>query len=255
MKNKPSKNTLRKNFRSLVLAGLVCLPVTLLKAGADPIAHWPMDKIEKGGVLADKKGDHDVVLAELEGFTPQNVSGVVGDALLLEADQQGYAEVTGGRDLRFPDGLTVSAWIRPSSRDQLGDIITCRYDVPDATAGWRLRYGYGQVFFEAVDSSGQTVRLESDADAVQAKHWVHVAATVSENDIRLYLNGTEVAKAPFAGPLAEPTPPIMPLIIGNHATIASYRHDKCPAFGGAIDEVKIFDRPLTKSELVKESNP
>ena len=255
MKSKPSKNTLWKSFRPLALAGLVCLPATLLEAASDPIAYWSMDKIEKGRVLSDKKGGFDAVLAELDGFTPQTVSGVVGDALSLETVQQGYAEVTDGQEMRFPDGLTVSAWIRPDTRDQLGDIITCRYDVPDATAGWRLRYGYGQVFFEAVDSTGQTVRLESDADAVQAKHWVHVAATVSENAIRLYLNGSEVAKADFAGPLAEPTPPIMPLIIGNHATIASYRHDKCPAFGGDLDEIKIFDRPLTKTELVKESKP
>lgn len=255
MKNRQTKHTRGKFWSRLAVAGLLGVSAIPATVAADPIAYWPMDTIESGGVLADKNGGHDAILAEIEGFTPQNVSGVVGDALSLTTNQQGYAEVTGGGDLRFPDGMTVSAWVRPNDRNQLGDLITCRYDVPDATAGWRLRYGYGQIFFEAVDANGRTVQVASEADSVEAGHWVHVAAVVDNSSVRLYLNGSEVARETFAGPLAEPTPPIMPLIIGNHATIASYRHDKCPAFGGEIDELKIFDRPLAKSELVKESQP
>ena len=255
MKTKRSKSPRFANLRRLALAGLVLLPAAPAAAGQDPVAHWTMDKIEEGGILRDKEGGHDATLAEVEGFNPENVSGVVGDALVLVTSQQGYATVEDGGDMRFPDGMTVCAWIRPDDRNQLGDIITCRHDTPDATAGWRLRYGYGQIFFQVVDANGRTVQLASAEDSAQAKHWMHVAAVVGESEVRLFLNGSEVAKEAFDGPMAEPSPPITPLIIGNHATIASWRHDKCPAFGGELDEVKIFDRPLSQSELVKESSP
>lgn len=255
MKNKRWERLKVGNSAWLTLTALWLLSAASLVAGSGPVAHWTMDKIEEGRILLDKEGGHDAILAEIEDFTPGNVTGVVGDALNLVTSQQGYAAVKGGEEMRFPDGLTVCAWIKPDDRNQLGDIITCRYDIPDANAGWRLRYGFSQVFFQVVDANGKTVQLESSQDSVQAKNWVHVAAVVGASEVKLFLNGSEVAKAPFDGPMAEPTPPVTPLIIGNHATIASYRHDKCPAFGGDLDEIKIFDRPLSDEEVVKESNP
>jgi hypothetical protein len=43
------------------------------------------------------------------------------------------------------------------------------------------------------------------------------------------------------------------LVIGNHATIAGWRHGECPAFGGLLDEVKIFEKPLTAADVKAES--
>jgi hypothetical protein len=86
---------------------------------------------------------------------------------------------------------------------------------------------------------------------VAADAWIHIAAVADAATLRLYLNGIEAASQPFTGPvkMAAETP----LVIGNHATIAGWRHSECPAFGGLMDEVKIFETALSNSDVKSES--
>jgi hypothetical protein len=79
---------------------------------------------------------------------------------------------------------------------------------------------------------------------------VHIAAVADASTMRIYLNGVEAASAPFAGPIRMAA---TPMVIGNHAGIASFRHSECPAFGGLMDEVKIFQKPLNPAEAMAES--
>ena len=102
-----------------------------------------------------------------------------------------------------------------------------------------------------MDGSGAFVGVASAANTVPPKTWVHLAGVVDGTSIRLYLNGEEVASKAFVAPveLADTA-----LVIGNHATIAGWRHSECPAFGGLLDEVKIFEAPLTAAEIKAESD-
>lgn len=226
-----------------------------------PAAYWTMDKISEG-VLQDETGLHHAKVPELSGqkdkktgeilpdFVPATEPGLKGNALVLAQRQQGFFNVTAPKQFDFKNGMTVSAWVKIKNINSVSNILSCAEDVPTPKGGWILFCTYGKAVFKAVDQSGAFVGVASPANSVAPDAWVHVAGVVDATTIRLYLNGVEVGSKPFAGPvkLADTA-----LVIGNHATIAGWRHFQCPAFGGLMDEVKIFAKPLPATEIQLES--
>ena len=232
------------------------------QAAPEPSAYWTMDAINDG-LLLDETGVHNAKVPELIGkpdrktgeilpdFTPASEDGVKGTALLLESKQQGFLNVAAPGKFNLANGLTVSAWVKVKNINSNANILSCAEDSPTPKGGWILFCSYGKAVFKAVDNSGAFVGVASAANSVAPNSWVHVAGVVDGTNIRLYLNGEEVASKPFVAPvkLADTA-----LVIGNHATIGGWRHSECPAFGGLMDEVKIFEAPLTAAEVKAESD-
>lgn len=229
-----------------------------------PVAYWTMDEISDGTLPDAAGGRHPAGIPELTGkkdcltgeelpaFIPRTVPGIIGNALALESAGQGYLTVANAGDLTVRDGLTLMAWIKPANPACMRnmEILSCREDLPRADAGWRLRYACRSLVFEAVGASGEQAQVCIGQDWVPDGYWTHVAAVVEPEAIRLYVNGVERAAARFSGPLA---PPHLPLIIGNHATIARWRHNQCPAFGGLLDDVQLFAQPLAEAAIFQEA--
>lgn len=239
------------------LSAAEAVPDTTIK----PAAYWTMDQISDG-VLRDQIGLHHAKVPGLIGkkdqktgetlpdFTPTTESGIKGNAVAFDQKQQGFLAVTAPEKFNFKDGLTVSAWVKVKNANAQMVIISCAEDIPIPKGGWCLTFSYGNVSFKAVDATGAPVSVASPKNSVAANHWFHIAAVADNTAIRLYLNGVEAGSKPFAGPvkIADTA-----LVIGNHATIAGWRHGECPAFGGLLDEVKIFEKPLTAADVKAES--
>jgi hypothetical protein len=235
-------------------------PLPILPPPAAEV-HWTMDRIVDGA-LPDVTGLYAAKIPELVGmkdakfggflpdFKPANEAGVMGGALGLVRDQQGFLNVTAAKPFDFTQGMTAAAWVKIKGSSALMNILSCAEDLPNPEGGWTLCYSYGQAIFRAVDSSGKLQILASPKDSMPASAWVHIAAVADVSTLRIYLNGVEAARAPFAGPIRMAT---TPMVIGNHAGIASFRHSECPAFGGLMDEVKIFQKPLSAAEVMAES--
>jgi len=238
---------------------LAANPIGQALAAPEPSAYWTMDAIK----LPDQTGGHDAKVPDLTGkpdrktgeilpdFTPQTEEGIKGQALLLESKQQGYLSVAAPGKFNLANGLTVSAWVKLKKINSIANILSCAEDGPTPKGGWVLFCSYGTAVFKAVDNSGAFVGVSSAANSVAPNAWMHIAGVVDGANIRLYLNGEEVASSPFVGPvkLADTA-----LVIGNHATIGGWRHSECPAFGGLMDEVKIFEASLTAAEIKAEAD-
>jgi concanavalin A-like lectin/glucanase superfamily protein len=70
--------------------------------------------------------------------------------------------------------------------------------------------------------------------------WTHLATTYDGSRIRLYVNGRLVATTTQRGPL----------VTGSGAlTIGNYCGDR---FDGLIDEVRVYDRALSASEILTD---
>ena len=220
-----------------------------------------MDAVQDNS-LADAVGGRDAIVPDLADkpdsisntilptFVPEFGAGINGQAVELKSDQQGYFTIQRPETYDFTQGLTVSAWIKVDSAGALMNIVTCADDKPDPEGGFTLGYSYGTVFFLAVDASGRPVKVSSSDNMVQAGNWTHVAGVADEQSLRIYINGIEAASVRFDGPVKlSPTP----LVIGNHATIAGWRHSTCPAFGGSLDELKIWEVPLDATAVQAES--
>ena len=74
--------------------------------------------------------------------------------------------------------------------------------------------------------------------------WTHLAATYDGATLRLYRNGTQVATRAVSGAI---TTSDSPLRIGGNLVWGEY-------FDGLIDEVRIYNRVLTATEIQTDMN-
>ena len=80
--------------------------------------------------------------------------------------------------------------------------------------------------------------------ALPAGTWSHLAATYDGSQLRLYVNGTQVAQTAASGSIATST---APLRIGGNAVWGEW-------FSGWIDEVRVYGRALSAAEIQDDMN-
>jgi len=83
--------------------------------------------------------------------------------------------------------------------------------------------------------------LLADPDPVPLSKWTHVAATYDRRTMRLYVNGKERGSLERLGAVV---PSENKLCLGSYG-----QGDQQHNFVGVIDEVKLYDRALTPTEV------
>ena len=80
--------------------------------------------------------------------------------------------------------------------------------------------------------------------ALTVNVWTHLAATYDAATLRLYVNGVQVSSRAQTGAIAVSTNPLQ---IGGDTIYGQY-------FQGKIDEVRIYNRALTGTEIQGDMN-
>jgi len=244
MKNSLSIPHLRKLLMVLVAASLA--PVAAA-AENGLVAHWKMDQIVDG-VVADATGrGHDARLGGVDGVRLEVVPGVIGNALQFRADQQAFLTVAHSEDFQLTKGLTVMAWIKPAARNKTYEILCNKLDKggDPPWPGWRVYYSWNRFYFQCGMAEGKELTARSPDWSVPTGFWSHVAASFDGPAVHLYINGVGRATWRVATPIL---PRRAPLIIGNYVG-----RKNAYAFDGLLDDVKVFDRPLTEKTIFTES--
>ena len=224
------------------------------------IAYWPLDE-GKGSLVADviswKSDTISYALLQApftEACDPQWRTGIRGNAMLFD----GYSTwiTRQADDIEVPgDAITLSAWVAPRSyewgAEQRLSAIVNQHD-REAKEGFVLgMYRHGSWSLQ-LGLAGTWVELWCHDRPLPKHEWSHIAATFDKEEavMRLYLNGEQAAELRTAERAAI-TPCRSDLLIGknNQATVLAeaFRHNM---FDGLIDEVKIYDRALSASELI-----
>src|SRR5207248_6908965 len=89
-----------------------------------------------------------------------------------------------------------------------------------------------------------TPRLLDAPSAIPTASWSHLAATYDGTTERLYVNGAQVASLAISGTISTSS---SPLKIGGNAIWGEW-------FDGLIDEVRIYNRPLSAIEIQSDMN-
>jgi hypothetical protein len=162
--------------------------------------------------------------------------------------------------------LTVEAWIALQAFPWNWVAIV------DHETHWRDGYFFG---VDAEGRLGLQVGVSNNWEICQSeerlplRQWVHVAGTYDHaQGIRLYINGTLAGHLPVTGRISDPEN--TPLQIGRNLenlppTALVRPRASVPAlysFDGLIDELRIYKRPLTQTEVesrfrsvIKPGNP
>ncbi len=138
--------------------------------------------------------------------------------------------------LRLTTGMTLEAWINPSTINR----------------AWRdvIYKGDDNYYLEATSSRNPAVPVGggrfgnagievNGTAALVVGTWAHLALTYDGAALRLYVNGVQVASRARTGNLLTSANPLQ---VGGDSIYGQY-------FSGIIDEVRIFNRARTAAEI------
>jgi hypothetical protein len=175
-------------------------------------------------------------------YGAQWVRGKSGKALNYDGEDD-YIEVDDDASLDITDAITITAWIYVGEWDEdwLG-LLNKAYDDTEDTYEISISqdgYVHFVLFFE---SSGRTA-FNSPFYLLKDKQWYHVATRYDGDSATIFIDGELVAG--YDAPDERIRPNDNPLFIGAEKEYFNGPHH----FNGIIDEVRIYDRPLTDDEI------
>ncbi len=184
-------------------------------SGREPLAYWSMND-----TLADKK--------------PLPVAGVKGRAIQFDGKKSKFA--TGIKTDALKSGGTIAFWAKltkPEAKNQV--LIGAAGSGGEFAIGSNLAGpGFGVAVTINGTASGATTGQLAD------NRWHHLAATLSAESIAFYVDGASWGSVP-SGLAASSLPAGAELFLGTSGTTG---------FAAAtLDELRIFDRALTATEL------
>ncbi|HUR44929.1 MAG TPA: lamin tail domain-containing protein [Candidatus Saccharimonadales bacterium] len=171
----------------------------------------------------------------------------VGPGLFLDGiDDQAKANASSILHVGAFGGMTVECWVKPSNASALGMIIEWNNGL--GQIGLHLATSTGanrDLYANLVDTSGVTHYISSGADKLADNVWQHVALTYSKSSglAALYVNGVQHASANLGSFTPQTS---YDFWIGNRVSgpFENFR------YGGGIDELALYNRALTGSELL-----
>jgi hypothetical protein len=144
----------------------------------------------------------------------------------------------------IPSTITFAAWVYPTvSGKQLWGSVNNASGGKDGFIG---NYDYVSLYFLYYKGNATCGDLTAPAGIVPLNQWSHVVFTCDTNlTTRLYVNGTNVANGSFT---SVPDAHDRALMIGKSILSQSL------AFGGKIDDVRIYNRALSSDDVLRLYN-
>ena len=222
------------------LAALVLLVLGLTGSGVSAapsglVAAYNFDE-GTGTTAADSSGNGNT--ATLSGAT-WSTTGKCGKALSFNGTSN-YVRVNDSASLHLTTGMTLDAWVNMTGGGSWRTVI-----FKERTGG--MTYSLyaqngsnrpvGQVYVNAEQNAQGTA-------AVPLNTWTHLATTYDGTTQKLFVNGVQVASRAQTGSIISSTGLLK---IGGNAIWSEW-------FKGLIDDVRIYNRALSQSEIQTDMN-
>ncbi len=198
----------------------------------DYVSYWKLDSAT-GGITPDEAGRNDGTFMGDASITTDSERWQV---LGLDGTDD-YVDCEDDASLNFMDSLTLGAWIKPNTFGQSGwgRIV----DKGSSSTGFS--------FFVSQENNnlgyaiyGVTV-VYSNSNSISLNNWQHVAVSYDGSAVTFYVNGMESGTVSYT---ADP-----PDSSGHPLVIGIRDYDKNRDFDGLINDVIIYGRALTPTEI------
>ncbi|MBR9683702.1 hypothetical protein GOV03_04145 [Candidatus Woesearchaeota archaeon] len=155
----------------------------------------------------------------------------------------GKVGVTSSPDLNFSGekNFTVFAWVNPRdvSISNQGVIANS-----DSNGGWNIRVSSNSFYFTVRNSSGTILQTGASISSYE-NQWVFLTGRFNGTHTTAYRNGEQVASDPFnLGDIGQ----------GFSTTYVGYYQASNVYFNGTVDEVRVYNRSFTDSEIIQFYN-
>jgi len=202
-------------------------------ANADLVGYWKFD--EGSGNTA-----YDLSNYTNDGTIngdPKWVAGKIGAALEFDGSDD-YVDCGNDPSLNINDSITVAAWLKTTSTAH--GYFVSKGTAWDETGHYAIgqEYNVPMTFQFEIAGSGGTIELDSNV-AVNDDEWHYIVGTYDDSVIRVYIDGVEENSGTGTNRLTDST--VGGLTIGQRGG---------NIISGTIDEVRIYNRALTESEIL-----
>ncbi len=204
------------------------------------VSWWDGDTVSETTAFDIQNGNHGTMVGDVS-----IIPGKVGNAFSFDGLDD-YVEVLDDPTLDITDGITLEAWIKADStqtgrasgiitKDDLSDGRSYNLHLSSASspAPWALRMRLLTLSDNGIIDGTTDLRDNT---------WHHVAGTWNGSIMNLYVDGILQNSRSSAGSISITS---TPLIIGDFGTSLNVQY----GFSGLIDEVEIFNRALSQSEI------
>ncbi len=219
---------------SLVVISLVMLWSAGSALSQEPklVARWPLDE-ESGEIAHEVIGGLD---GKLVGGDADWVEAKFGNGIQFEGGEGKAIIIPRVPELEIASSLTVILWVNfnaVAGRQELfflANNLGINYNGNLGVFIWRGEWN---------SARGQT--------AAEIGEWYFVAVTYDGKDLKLYVNGELVTSADAPGEIIYNNPG-SPFVLGGQADAAG-----TPTTGrqlyGILDEVQVWDKPMTDDQI------
>jgi len=198
---------------------------------------------EQQGQTTDHSGRNGKVT--LVDFPASNsfVAGPFGEAIALGGGAAGgYVRVDSLDSFNtVAVSFTISAWIRQVSLSSPDGVVLSRFSSSQNGDAYSLRISQNRLRGLINAVNGYHADLSAPM-AVPFDVWTHVAMTYDSSNVRLYIDGKQVAAAPYLLGIA---PDLTPVWIGAGGA-ADKVSDRLPAY---LDDVALYGRTLPPTDI------
>lgn len=251
------RNVLKKGVlatSAVVIGGTAATGTAAADIGDGRVGHYTLNNLHYNVDKGEKTQDHvhDASPEKNHGTWEGDnddpvVDGVVGNAYEFDGSNDrisidAFTDVSGGP-------VTIAAWAYPqSSPKDFSNVLSLANEFGDNRTNSVLIQHRGRetgnpFAYYASDGSGGLANI--DSGSISEESWYHVALTQDGEDLRAYLNGSELPDSPvsvedYVG------------VSTNVARIGQNAIGKDITFYDAkIDEVRVYNRALSSAEVTE----
>jgi hypothetical protein len=178
----------------------------------------------------------------------QNIAGMgqINKVFLMEGTTD-FISIQNNNTLDIPDGMTIEAWINPCNTDGYSAIINKNW-CAGAESSYHLGIRDGKLDFvwDNDGNCGEVNDYISSDVVINPGVWTHVAMVHTSSSVQLFINGRKVAGRLNSGKYSAINSSNSPILIGVYKF---YDGQLGNNLKGAIDEIKVWKRPLSRSEI------
>ncbi|MFN7875747.1 MAG: N,N-dimethylformamidase beta subunit family domain-containing protein [Pirellula sp.] len=170
--------------------------------------------------------------------------GFTGQALSFDGVND-LVTIADSNSLDVVNGLTLEAWVKPFSRAGYSSILLKEKGSNGLAYALYANDGSNSLPAGYINAKGRNnnysdFRVTSNS-SLTLNAWTHLAVTYDKQFLKIYANGVFIGQTVVEGDVFESSGALQ--IGGNQVFSAEYFH-------GLIDEVRIYNRPLSNAEIL-----